>query len=70
MHIHGPMTGINAANFNGAAHNERADANRRAAKPAANSAMGASYPPPIHFSDDETFLVVRWLERTPMTLAG
>lgn len=64
MHIHGPMTGINAANFNGAAHNERADASRRAADTRRKLAMGASSSADS-LSDDETFLVVRWLGADP-----
>jgi len=62
MHIHGQMNPLNAANFHGAAQNERAESNRRAAetrRKLAQSAASAS------MSEDETFLVGHWLGASP-----
>jgi hypothetical protein len=56
MHIHG-LSGINAANFSGAAANGRAEANRRAADTRRKLAVSADT-----LSDDETFLVGHWLD--------
>ena len=62
MHIHGQMNPVNAANFNGAAHNERAESNRRAADTRRKLAQNASS---ASLSDDETFLVGHWLAPSP-----
>ena len=66
MHIHGQMNPVNAANFYGAAQNERAEANRRAAdvrRKLAQSAFRTASSDSL--SDDETFLVSRWLDSGP-----
>jgi hypothetical protein len=72
MHIHNQMTPVNAANFHGAAQNERAEANRRAAETRRKLALNASRNPSADsLSDDETFLVGRWLgTRAHDSLAG
>jgi hypothetical protein len=62
MHIHGQMNPVNAANLNGAAQNERAESNRRAAetrRKLAQSAASASA------GDDEAFMVGHWLGASP-----
>jgi len=62
MHIHGQMNPLNAANFHGAAQNERAESNRRAAetrRKLAQSAASASA------GDDEAFMVGHWLGASP-----
>ena len=71
MHIHGQLNPVNAANFYGAAQNERAEANRRAAEVRRKLAHGASrtasadFFSPDSVTDDETFLVGRWLDARP-----
>jgi hypothetical protein len=66
MHIHGQMSPVNAANFYGAVQNERAEANRRAAEVRKKLAQSASRTTPSDpLSDDETFLVGRWLDAHP-----
>ena len=66
MHIHGQMSPVNAANFYGAAQNERAEANRRAAEVRRKLALSASRSPSAEsLTDDETFLGGRWLDTSP-----
>lgn len=66
MHIHGQTNPVNAANFYGSAHNERAEANRRAAETRRKLAISASRTASSDsLSDDETFLVGRWLDARP-----
>jgi hypothetical protein len=62
MRIHGQMTPVNAANFAGAAPNERAEANRRASETRRKLAFSAPQNASADsLSDDETFLVGHWL---------
>jgi hypothetical protein len=66
MHIHGQMSPVNAANFYGAAQNERTEANRRASELRKKLAQCASRTASADsLSDDETFLVGRWLDAHP-----
>ena len=66
MHIHSQMSPVNAANFYGAAQNERAEANRRGAEVRKKLAQSASRTASADsLSDDETFLVGRWLADRP-----
>jgi hypothetical protein len=76
MHIHNQMNPVNAANFYGAAQNERAEANRQAAETRRKLALNASRTtssdsPNDSLTDDETFLVGHWLGTHPHdSLAG
>jgi hypothetical protein len=63
VHIHGQMSPVNAANVYGAAQNERAEANRRAAE--TRRKLSASRTASESLTDDETFLVGRWLDARP-----
>ena len=60
MHIHGQINPLNAANFNGAAQNERTESNRRAAETRRKLAQSAS-----SMSDDESVMVGHWLGASP-----
>jgi hypothetical protein len=62
MHIHGQMNPLNAANFNGAAQNERAESNRRAAETRRKLTQGTASG---SASDDETIMVGHWLGTSP-----
>ena len=72
MHIHDHMNPVNAASFHGAAQNERAEANRRAAEARRKLALNASRTTSADsLSDDETFLVGHWPGTRPHdSLAG
>jgi hypothetical protein len=62
MHIHSQLNAVDAANFNGAAHNECAESNRRSAeirRKLNQAALSAS------LDDDETLLVGHWLAPNP-----
>jgi hypothetical protein len=67
MHIHGQMNPLNAANFNGAAQNERTESNRRAAETRRKLAQGAASGSPSGdpLADDETIMVGHWLGTSP-----
>jgi hypothetical protein len=62
MHIHSQMNPMNAANFNGAAQNERTESNRRAAETRRKLAQGAAS---ASTGDDEAFMVGHWLGASP-----
>ena len=66
MHIHNQMNPVIAANFNGSALSELAEANRRAADTRRKLALGASQNNAADsLNDDETFMVGRWLADRP-----